>query len=302
MKQILLLCAVFFYSISGGPALGSDFKSRVAVISIDGLRPDALEKANTPHLDTLRRLGRYTDQARSVLPSKTIVNHASMVSGVGVDRHRLSFNFWVPWRQKIQAPTIFELATDHGLKTAFIVAKSKLAKLIRDGDVNWAYYPRFKVSDPLAVWEDIFPAHLIGKIASKVIIHHQPDLLFIHIADVDRAGHRHGWMSVEQIRAVERADGAVGAIVKALIRAKIYLDTTLLITADHGGYEKKHISKSKEDPYYDIHTRIPLIAVGPGATEEMKEDIHTWDIAPTAAKILNLPVPDEWRLEGQPIF
>ena len=67
------------------PQVGSPLPQaieHVVLISIDGLRPDALELANTPTLDALRRAGAYSPKAQAVLPSVTLVNHASMLSGM----------------------------------------------------------------------------------------------------------------------------------------------------------------------------------------------------------------------------
>ena len=38
--------------------------------------------------------------------------------------------------------------------------------------------------------------------------------MFVHLAGVDTAGHDFGWVSAEQIAAIERADEAVGVLDK----------------------------------------------------------------------------------------
>ena len=53
--------------------------AHVVIISLEGLRPDALDATDPPDLDALRAAGAYSPGARAVLPSVTLVNHASML-------------------------------------------------------------------------------------------------------------------------------------------------------------------------------------------------------------------------------
>jgi predicted AlkP superfamily pyrophosphatase or phosphodiesterase len=55
---------------------------RVLIISIDGLRSDVVTKNNTPNLQALTQKGAYTFNAQSQVPTFTIPNHVSMVTGV----------------------------------------------------------------------------------------------------------------------------------------------------------------------------------------------------------------------------
>ncbi|HET8669507.1 MAG TPA: alkaline phosphatase family protein, partial [Candidatus Saccharimonadales bacterium] len=64
----------------------------VVIISIDGLRPDAIEQTDTPTLDALRAQGAYSSMAQAVLPSVTLVNHASMLGGMSPAKHGIYWN------------------------------------------------------------------------------------------------------------------------------------------------------------------------------------------------------------------
>ena len=52
------------------------------LIVIDGCRPDGIQQANTPNIDTLIARGAYTFNAQSVVPSSTLPCHTSMFRGV----------------------------------------------------------------------------------------------------------------------------------------------------------------------------------------------------------------------------
>jgi hypothetical protein len=62
---------------------------KVVLISIDGLRPDALFHAETPSLQALACRGAYSWQATTIPLSYTLPAHASMLSGFPPEAHGL---------------------------------------------------------------------------------------------------------------------------------------------------------------------------------------------------------------------
>lgn len=254
----------------------------VVIITIDGLRPDALEAADTPNLDALRQAGAFTASAQAVLPSVTLVNHASILGGMSPEKHGVDWNVDDPSRGVINGPTLFSVAHDAGLSTAMVVGKPKFRHLVIPNSVDQYVYAGF----------------LDVQVANKAIEMINADLpivMFIHLPDVDSAGHLTGWMSPGQLLAVSGADGQVGHIVAALDKDG-YLDSTLLIlTSDHGGSGTSHGSDSPED------TTVPWLAVGPGvaAGKTLSTAIVAYDTAATALFALNLPIPKKW--DGRPV-
>jgi hypothetical protein len=257
--------------------------SHVVIISVDGLRPDALEEADTPTLDALRAQGAYQPAAQTVLPSVTLVSHASMVSGMSPEKHGIFWNSNDPELGKVQGPTLFSVVHEAGLSTAMVVGKPKLEHLVLPGSVDNYIYAGF--TDRQVVNE-----------AVAVIQNEMPALLFIHLPDVDSAGHALGWMSLGQLLAVSLTDRLIGEVVSAL-ETEGYLEQTLLIiTADHGGSGVKHGSDSPED------MTVPWLAVGPGAPagKILQNEIITYDTAATAVAAFGLPIPKNW--DGQPVL
>ncbi len=255
----------------------------VVIISIDGLRPDALEQADTPTLDALRAQGAYNPAAQAVLPSVTLINHASMLGGMSPQKHGIFWNSNDPDLGKVNGPTLFSLAHDTGLSTAMVVGKPKLEHLVLPGSVDTYIYAGF--TDRQVVNETV-----------PIIQAGLPNLLFIHLPSVDTAGHSLGWMSTGQLLALNLTDGMIGEVVAAL-EAQDYLSQTLLIvTADHGGSGFRHGSDSPED------MTIPWLAVGPGvpAGVTLQSEIITYDTAATALHAFGLPIPEVW--DGQPVL
>lgn len=255
----------------------------VVIISIDGLRPDALELADTPTLDALRLAGAFSPKARAVLPSVTLINHASMLGGMRPEKHGIDFNTVDETRGKVNGPTLFSVAHEAGLKTAMVVGKPKFDHLNIPGSVDNYIYAGFTDMQVVAEAVPLIQAGL-------------PDVLFIHLPDVDSAGHLTGWMSAGQLLVVTNTDSQIGKIIAALEAGNYLAHTLLLITADHGGSDLSHGSDSPED------TLIPWLAVGPGvpAGVTLSSRITTYDTAATALYALNLPIPPTW--DGQPVL
>jgi predicted AlkP superfamily pyrophosphatase or phosphodiesterase len=237
---------------------------RVAIVSIDGLRPDAIQTAGAPNILALAARGAYTWNARTVLPSTTLPSHVSMLSGVDPAVHGIVWNEYEPARGRLFVPTILSLAHEDGRRTAVITGKSKFAYLCDTGACDtWAIADR---SD--------------DDVATRVA--DGPDVLFVHLPDVDRAGHGNNWMSDAYLAAVRRADAVLGRIVAALSP-----DTTVILTADHGGHADGHGSSDPGD------VTIPWVIAGPHTArgKALGGSIRTVDTAATAAYVLGIPVP-----------
>jgi predicted AlkP superfamily pyrophosphatase or phosphodiesterase len=255
----------------------------VVIISIDGLRPDAWEQANTPTLDALRTAGAYSPSAQAVLPSVTLVNHASMLGGMSPEKHGIDWNIDAPELGKINGPTLFTVARDAGLTTAMVVGKPKLEHLVLPGSVDSYVYAGFLDTQVAAQARAVIQAGL-------------PDILFIHLPDVDTAGHASGWMSPGQLLVIGNTDGLIGELVATLDAGQYLSKTLLIVTSDHGGVGTFHGTDSPEE------ITIPWLAVGPGvpAGVILQSDIVMYDTAATALHALNIPIPEVW--DGRPVL
>ncbi|MCZ6678107.1 MAG: ectonucleotide pyrophosphatase/phosphodiesterase [Candidatus Poribacteria bacterium] len=255
------------------------------LIVIDGCRPDGIQEAETPHIDTLIARGAYTFGAQSVMPSSTLPCHTSMFRGVTPSRHGITTNTWVPMVRPV--PSITELASSMKLKTAFIYNWEQLRDLAAPGSLNFSYF-----TDNLDKAKgDV----TIAQVAAEHLCAEQPDFCFVYLGVVDIVGHRHGWMSAEYIEQIGIADQAIGVLLARLEAANLLDRYLILVQSDHGGHGKSHGTDLPED------LTIPWIAAGGPVKSvgEIKQPLRIFDTAPTLAHALDLPLSDEW--EGQPI-
>ncbi len=120
---------------------------RVLIISIDGLRPDVLLRAQTPHIHDMMDHGSFTMWARTTAQSITLPSHVSMLTGVTPEAHGILWNSELPFSQPVypNSPTLFELARRAGYTTAIAAGKNKFgifdkpATRNEPAALNWKY-------------------------------------------------------------------------------------------------------------------------------------------------------------------
>ena len=258
----------------------------VVIVSIDGLRPDAIDDARTPNLQRLIREGAYTLEAETVYPSKTLPSHTSMLTGVTPEVHGITWNDDQTANHGVVAvPTIFELAREAGLTTAAFFSKAKLRHLEKPGTLDHTQAP---------TGLQVLPATQTVEDATRYLRFRRPNLTFIHIAEPDAAGHSFGWMGRAYNVAVRRADSALGRVVAAADAAFGAGSYLLIVTADHGGSGRDHGSEHADD------MQIPWLAWGAGIEPgELQVPVRTMDTAATVLWVLGTAVPDGWS--GAPV-
>ena len=253
----------------------------VIVISIDGLRPDAIAGAGAQVLERMLREGAGSLTARTILPSKTLPSHTSMLTGVPPEVHGITWNTdQTDAHGYVQAETVFELAKRAGYGTAAFFSKDKLRHLAKPGSLDHWQAPRGL---------SVYGADETVEAAVRYMRFRKPGLMFVHVAEPDAAGHSVGWMSAGYRWAVRRADAAVGQILRAADATYGAGNYTVIVTADHGGTGRDHGEDTNED------VQIPWIAWGAGVQPgPLTGDISTMDTATTVLWLLGVPEPIAW--------
>ena len=257
---------------------------RALIISVDGLRPDLLLRANTPNMHGLFAEGCFSFWARTTEMSVTLPSHTSMLTGVTPATHGITFNDDGPAEQVYpKVPTLFECAKKAGYTTGLVATKSKFSALAKG--VDWVNVP------PRVPPEKVFEDEAAAEMAVKMIAEHTPQVMFVHFGGVDVVGHAVGWGTPQQITAIEKADGCVGRVLGAIKAQHLEDSTFIILTADHGGTGKWH---GPDDPRA---RHIPWIAMGPGIRKNLdlttfrELSINTEDTFATTCWLLNIPLP-----------
>ncbi len=259
----------------------------VVIVSVDGLRPDAIARFNAATIGRLAGEGSFSLAATTINPSSTLPSHTSMLTGEGPEEHGIKWNTnESDTHSHVEIPTVFALARQSGLRTAAFFSKGKFNHLEVPGSLDHTQAP-----DGNGKWS----AERTVSDVERYLAHTRPNLLFVHLGEPDYAGHFWGWMSWMYGRAVRKADAAVARLVAAADRAYGTGNYTFLLTADHGGHGRSHSSNRPEN------VTIPWIAYGEGVRvgTELPRGIRTMDTAGTALWLLGVSAPTDWT--GVPV-
>ena len=284
--------------------------THVVLISIDGLRQDAIAAAPAKNLQEMIRKGTHCPESETIPLSLTLPSHASMLTGLDSTTHEVTWNVWRPGF--ISRPTILSISSGAGLTTAALFAKDKLHYLLQPCSAHWVYGPPVPPGasagstnqeihsdsrDPCGWAGPWIRCEEIADAFCAEWPQRTYHLTFVHLADVDITGHERGWMGREYLDAVLRVDYAVGRMMEAIRSSGRLSKTAVIVTADHGGSGRIHYS-----PMNNLEFRtIPWICVGPGvlAGGVIDRTVKIFDTAPTVLSFLGLPAPPE--LEGNSI-
>lgn len=214
-------------------------RDSVVLISIDGLRVDALGKGHSPNLDRLAAAGVQARWMTPSYPTITFPNHYSMVTGLRPDRHGIVHNqmedpelgrFELSDRDAVTTPgwwsdalPIWIQASRAGLRTATLSYPGGETAIDGQQAEQWHPYD-----------ESLQPHQRAQMMVQWLDQPTRPHLLAAYFEHVDKAGHYYGPNSTQYAQAISLIDGAVGQLVHGLQQRGLLESTNLVIVSDHG--------------------------------------------------------------------
>jgi predicted AlkP superfamily pyrophosphatase or phosphodiesterase len=287
----------------GGSAAAQTPARKVLYLGIDGTRFDAVEKAETPHLDALKEDGIYSDRCL-ILGERYRKNDtisgpgwSSILCGVWADKHGVHDNSFRGANYG-EFPSLFTRLKQVRPETkgAALVTWEPIRKwIVLKADVSINYERR---ENSVADY-DRYDTQAADE-AARLLAKENPDLLFLYLGQVDVAGHTHGFHPTvpEYLAAIERADKLVGKVVAAMKARPPYAgeDWLVIVTSDHGGKGTGH-GGGHETPEI-LHSF--LIVSGPAARRgRFEEQVYLVDAPVTALAHLGVTAKEEWKLDGR---
>lgn len=287
MTRLLALALLSLSSLAAQPPL----HPKVVVIGYDGLSAVGLSRAKAPVIARLRESAAWTLHARAVLPTVSSPNWASMIMGAVPSQHGVTSNDWKPDQFTI-APACHGIAAT--FPTIFGVLREQRPAAVIAIFHQWQGFARLVEPSAPTVIENGSDAADTVKRAVAYLATHRPDLLFVHLDNIDDALHHEGHLTPAYLAAIAEADRLTGLLLAALDRNGMRAQTVVLLTADHGGRGKGHGGESMQE------LEIPWILAGPGVRPgELRMPVNTFDTAPTLAYVLGLKAPPCWT--GRPV-
>ena len=230
---------------AGTPSATPSAERAVVLVSVDGLRHDALDRAEV-EAPTLRWVagGVRAERLVPVFPTLTFPNHYSLVTGLHPEDHGIVGN-------TMRDPTW----TEDGAPARFSLSDRDALRQSRwwGGEPIWVTAEKQGVATAPAFWPgseaeiggvrpgrwlaydgDVPYADRVDGVLAWLDAPDPPRFVTLYFDAVDTAGHDHGPDSPEVVAAIARVDAALARLVDGL-RARGRLDATdLVVVSDHG--------------------------------------------------------------------
>ncbi|SDD00858.1 alkaline phosphatase family protein [Niabella drilacis] len=262
-------CLTIFLSAVLFIAFSSRAQTRVVLIGLDGFSTEGYNNISHPNIDRLVSDGVLSTTTRPVMPSVTLPNWTSHLTGSGPEEHGVTGNDWTVAKHSLEAidkdaegyyPSIFKILKEKipGVKTAFYYNWAELIHSMNKkhiDEVSFQYNDRY----------DSNYAKAYNFIAANK---NRPSLTFLYSVHTDHAGHGYGWMSPQYISAVKAADSAIGVFLARLKAANLYDNTYFFLITDHGGKEKSHGGTSMQE------MQVPWAVTGPRIKKTGRTDLY----------------------------
>lgn len=243
------------------------------VISYDAFSEDNWEMASRlPNLSKLIKHGAHSNRLKSVYPTLTYVVHTTIATGVYPDKHGIHHNNplqpfvkeedqrWFWFREAIKVPTIYDAVRKKGMSTAGLLwpvsGKSSIKynipeiralgnenqaiKVLKSGSPLYCIQMELKFGKIRQGITQPYLDDFTTKCAVETIKRKQPNLLMMHLIDLDDAKHMYGTDSDEIEQVITRMDHRLGEIMQAVEDAGTKEDTVIMVLGDHGQFNVRY--------------------------------------------------------------
>lgn len=291
-KLILLLASVALFVSCEQKAsyVTENAYKHVIIVGFDGLSGYSVDNgADMPALRQLMSEGSYTTECRSILPSSSAANWASMFMGASSELH--GYNTWgskVP-----DFPS--RVLTENGI---FPNIYSEYRRADKDAELGYFYeWDGMRYLVDTMVINNLAATSGNESVTKSVeyIKNEKPALFAMIFAEPDGTGHGHGWESEEYMSLLPKLDAQLAEIVKAIKDAGIADETLLIVSADHGGVNTGHGGTTMNE----MQTPVVLWGKGVKKNHKLEQSVMIYDIASTVMSAAHVPQPQVWI--GRPI-
>lgn len=282
---VVCFSTIFMGGVSHAAKPSSEVR-HVVIIGYDGLAACQVDWSRVPTLNRLRTEGKWTLHSRSVVPSASAINWATLMMGAPSEMH--GFRTWGSKKPDLKPIAV----TKDGLfPCIFSVVRDQIPDAYTVSAWNWDGIAYIHQTNAVSKCKD-FSKGTRDQMVNWFLkqLDGRPTLSFLYFAQPDGTGHSQGWESEDYKKAVSELDVSLGKVIGYLEKNDWMKDTVVVFVSDHGGINKGHGGQTMNE------METPFILWGKGIQPgEMKGTMMGFDVAPTIAEMLNLKEPDAWR-------
>lgn len=268
------------------------------MISMDAVsHADAACLFALPNLRALRERGTLCTRVKTVYPTITYPIHTSILTGCYPQKHGIFHNqpfqpdappvmrkwFWEIGQ--IKTKTLHQAAKEKGLDVASVLwpvtgknpytrrnfpevlplpGESAALKMLSYGTPFWVLQTELKCGKQrVGIRQPHLDRYAALLCEQLYLSRRPPDVLTVHLVDVDATRHQKGVHGDEAMQAMRRMDENIGRIVNAVKSAGLYEETLFCIVSDHGQRDVK--KRVLLDAVLKKHTGCRAQTLGMGA-------------------------------------
>ena len=277
---------------------------RAILFILEGVGQESFKAAPMPVMRRLTQEGSVTWSATATTPPLRLPTMASLLTGMPVDKHGVTWNSFDFMRGYPRPPTLFDyLDLSGGKDSAIFFMDESLYQLAKptpytDYQMCGPLKPECNPETLLRYIKQYFKkatsGHGYGHAGTGV-----PDFLVVHLPQAGRAGIAEGWNSPAYRDALRSVDKAMGAVLDLYRELGLLKRAAIFVTGLNGyggsrdGQENGHGTGSAP--------QVPWIASGPGvkAGHRIEQSVSILDTGATIMRAMGLETYTEW--ESRPV-
>ena len=269
----------------------------VILFVLEGFGQDSLKGGTMPTLSRLIKDGSVTWSATAVKPALRLPTMASLITGMPVEKHGITWNTFEFSRGYPRAPSMFDyLDLSGGRDSAIFLMDESLYQLARPEP-----YTDYQMCGPLKsecstdrivsyirqYFKKATSGHGYGHAIPAL-----PHFLVVHLPEAGRVGASKGWASKEYRDALRMVDKGIHSVLDIYQEHGLTKRTTLFVTSLSA--EGRDASQEQADAAVPM---VPWIASGVGIKQghAIHQPVSILDTGATVMRTLGLQTHTEWE-------
>ena len=303
---LLVLLEVSFTFAAPAPATESTVPTsppteHVILFVLEGFSQDSLKGGTMPTLSKLVKDGAFTWSATAVKPALRLPTMASLITGMPVEKHGITWNVFEFSRGYPRAPSVFDyLDLSGGRDSAIFFMDESLYQLARpepytDYQMCGPLKPECSSDRIVSYIQQYFKKATSGHGYGHAIPA-LPHFLIVHLPEAGRVGAARGWDSKEYRNALRVVDHAISSVLDIYKKNDLMKRTTVFVTSLSAEGE----DANQEQPNGQTPV-VPWIASGVGIKHGyvIRQPVSIIDTGATVMRSLGLRTYTEW--ESRPV-
>lgn len=281
------------------PGSSEDQVEYIIMFVLEGVGEESVGARTMPVFDRLVQNGSVTWSATAVEPPLRLPTMASLVTGLPVKKHGITWNNFDFIRGYPRAPSLFDyLDLSGGKDSAVFFMDESLYQLARpepyiDYQVCGPLRPECSTQTLVRYIRDYFRKATSGEGHNHYVLA-LPHLLVVHLPEPGRAGLADGWESPSYRDALRSVDQAMGSILDMYQEYGLLEQTAIIVT----GLSGKGTATSSESSNVNGEDlpQVLWVASGPGIKEGyvIKTPMSIMDTGATVLRTFRLETYTEW--------